>query len=82
MEDTNFPMNIFHRNCFDHLQHIRKGFQKINPSKNVELSIIHPLQRRSHFLKSTTSCVKCVMFFNIFYTNGFTEIEHFLPSNV
>ena len=79
MEDTNFPMNIFHRNCFDNLKLIRKNFEKINPSKNIELSIIHSLKQRSHILKSNTSCVKCVMYYNIFYTNGFTEVEHFLP---
>ena len=34
MEETNFPMNIFHRNCFDNLKLIRKNFEKINPSKS------------------------------------------------
>ena len=81
MDETHFPLNVFHTNCFDKLKQIRKGFEKINPSKNVELSILHPLKQRSHRLKSTTSCVKCVMFYNIFYTNGFMDIEHYLPAN-
>ena len=82
MDENHFPMNTFHKNCFEKLKHIRKEFEKTHPSKNVELSILHPLKKRSHCSKEKTICLKCIMFYNIFYTNGFTEIEHSLPSNV